>query len=536
MSVEPGNSAGASAAERDDDYVTDVAYARTFVTELAPSALALVAAMNGVAAPSTETFDYCEVGCGNGDTLAILAAANPNGRFVGVDLNAEHVAFAEGLAARGGLDNLRFVAHDFADLAPDALPPLDFLAMHGVASWVGPAKRQALLRLASERLKPGGLMYVSYNALPGWAALEPLRRLMIEHGARVGGSTLDRARAGVELAQRLCDAKSVYFTSHPTAQSMLALMRKAGLRYVAHEYFHAHWQPMYFADLAREMAATGLAYVGQSPLSLNVRALALPPALKELAQSCGDDRLAIESLKDFALNEFFRYDVFAKGGAPRSAAATREFFDGTPFGALVATTQLQRELRLPHYTLQFTGPLFDALIAALARGAATARELAETPELAEFGVHRIGDALQNLTLGGQVSPMRARRPAPLPSGGARGRRHRVPLAHNRAVLEQELSREHPLVLAAPATGNGVPLSMLEAVCVRLLTEVDEGDVERRAAWLHALVARAPLRFVSGAERSNDPAALVAAISRELDRFCEVRLAKLVELGVIEPVA
>ncbi len=528
--------AGAEREERgersDQGYVTDVAYARQFVAELAPSMLDLVAAMNGVDAPPTDSFDYCEIGCGNGDTLATLAAACPGGRFVGVDLNPEHVEFANGLAAGGGLGNVRFVARDFADLAPGALPPLDFLAMHGVASWVGAEKRAELLRIASARLKPGGLLYVSYNALPGWAALEPLRRLMIEHGERVGGGTLERARAGVALAQRLCDAKSVYFASHPTAQSMLALMQRAGLRYVAHEYFHAHWQPMYFADLAREAAATGLHFVGQSPLYLNVHALVLPPALKELAQTL-DDRLAFESLKDFALNEFFRYDVYANGEPTRSAATTRAYFDDTPFGTLVAEPLVQRELKLPHYTLRFAGPLFDALIPALARGATTARALAETPALAEFGVHRIGDALQNLALGGQVVPMRTRAPSSR-AQPTRGLRHCVPLAYNRAILAQDLSREHAIVVASPATGNGLPLSMLEAVCVRLVTEVDPDDEAACAAWLHALVARRALRFVTGEGRSSEPAEIVAAVLRELPRFREARVDKLVELGVLAP--
>ena len=45
-------------------------------------------------------------------------------------------------------------------------------------SWVGPPKRKALIDFAAAKLKPGGLLYVSYNALPGWAAVEPLRQLI----------------------------------------------------------------------------------------------------------------------------------------------------------------------------------------------------------------------------------------------------------------------------------------------------------------------------------------------------------------------
>src|SRR5689334_2687142 len=126
------------------EYVTDVAYARTFVEDLAPNKLCLIAALNGVTSPSLEDFDYCELGCGNGDTLVTLAAAYPHARFVGVDLNPEHVAFARELASRGGLQNVRFLECDFEELARQDLPSFDFVGMHGVVSWVGPAKRAAL--------------------------------------------------------------------------------------------------------------------------------------------------------------------------------------------------------------------------------------------------------------------------------------------------------------------------------------------------------------------------------------------------------
>ena len=57
---------------------------------------------------------------------------------------------------------------------------------------------------------------------------------------------------------RLADSGAAYFASHPTAKSMLALMQKGGLPYVAHEYFHADWQPMYFADVARVFGLRGI--------------------------------------------------------------------------------------------------------------------------------------------------------------------------------------------------------------------------------------------------------------------------------------
>ena len=74
-------------------YITDVAYIPGFYPTLAPLALRYVAALNGVTPPRGDAgFRVLELGCGLGRTLTTLAAANPGGEFVGVDLNPEHTA------------------------------------------------------------------------------------------------------------------------------------------------------------------------------------------------------------------------------------------------------------------------------------------------------------------------------------------------------------------------------------------------------------------------------------------------------------
>ncbi len=82
------------------EYVDDLPYVRHFIADLSPARLRLVAALNGLVPPPDADFDYCELGCAHGDTLAALAAAYPESRFLGVDLSAAHVASAKRLARR----------------------------------------------------------------------------------------------------------------------------------------------------------------------------------------------------------------------------------------------------------------------------------------------------------------------------------------------------------------------------------------------------------------------------------------------------
>ena len=46
----------------------------------------------------------------------------------------------------------------------------DFVGLHGVWSWISNANRAAVVEFLRRKLKPGGVLYISYNASPGWAA------------------------------------------------------------------------------------------------------------------------------------------------------------------------------------------------------------------------------------------------------------------------------------------------------------------------------------------------------------------------------
>ena len=60
-----------------------------------------------------------------------------------------------------------------------AASDVDIAAMHGVLTWISPAARGAAIAIVPGGLRPGGLFYVSYNCLPGWAPIEPIRQLAL---------------------------------------------------------------------------------------------------------------------------------------------------------------------------------------------------------------------------------------------------------------------------------------------------------------------------------------------------------------------
>lgn len=177
-----------------DDYVTDVDYVDGFYEFQSPAALNWVALLNGFAPlPLDGEFNYCELGCGHGLTSTLLATSYPRARFWAIDINATYVDRAAARASAVGADNLCFLALDAGDEAATTdLPKFDFITLHGLYSWVGNEVRAHLRAFLRRHLKPGGMVMVSYNALPGWASLQPIREMAHAYAARAPGNSLDK--------------------------------------------------------------------------------------------------------------------------------------------------------------------------------------------------------------------------------------------------------------------------------------------------------------------------------------------------------
>jgi hypothetical protein len=264
------------------------------------------------------------------------------------------------------------------------------------------------------------------------------------------------------------------------------------------------------------MAARGLRFVGQLPLYLCDRDLTIPDAAAAFFRGV-TDRAEFERLKDYAVNEFFRADVYTKDAAPPDPSRATAWLDATPFGTLVPEDAVKREIRLRHHTLRYEGPLFAALVARLARAPATVGELARDPSFARHGVDAIRDAVRRLLFGEQVMPMRSS-PAP------------VPADYNRVIVEQRLSTKSPVVLASPVAGTGIVVPTLHAVALRLLRGVLPTEHD---AWIRAFVARQPVTLHAAGRPVVDPAEQARIIAQEVEKFRARRLPKLVALGVVE---
>ncbi len=510
-------------------YTTDVPYVDHYYSHLAPVMVSYVAALNGVAPGPLDDFDYCEIGCGNGLSLNLHAAVHPAARFVGIDINPGHIANARRLAEAGGLTNVRYLAMDVASAEREALPEFDYITLHGVYAWVSDTVRAGIAAFLGRRLKPGGLAVVSYNALPGWAGLEPLREMMRAYTAGVPGiGSLERARQGLAYLRYMAERSAGYFAHQPGAQAMLLQLEGLDLRYIAHEYFNEYWTPLYFSQVAGEMKQAGLTYAGSQPVETNYLEATVLPVFQELIQSA-PSRTVVETHKDFVRDTRFRVDVYARPAAsPPSVAAAdaAAFFAGFAFSLSGPADHTALQGRAGEMDFNLQGPLFPALVRSLAAGPRTLAELGTDHRLAAFDAAGILAALQQMVLVRVAVP--ALRSAPAYPGQAAG----LALSRfNCALLEHKLASDEAdqVGLSSPLLGAAVHIPKAEAL---MWMAIGAAGRERAADWVIAwLKARNVSLLQLGAE---GPAGDAGPLRTALAGANESKRLLLHALGLLEP--
>lgn len=297
-------------------YVADSPYTFAYQGAQAPGNLAMICALMGVNWQPSARMAVADIGCGRGYTANALAAANPGWTVLGLDYNPAHIAEAAEVAERAGLDNATFLEADLAamtDSEIDQLPPLDVASLHGVWTWVSDEVRRGIVRLLARRLKPGGLLYIGYNVLPGFGPDMALQRLFRHLAAQQAtGSSPARAEAAIATIREMHATRPANLPVTPMLRRIAEDDTPLDTAYLAHEFLTAHWNPVFFEDLCADLAPAKLDHVGSATLHENVPDMLFEPPQRAIYDSmpAGAPR---EFTKDLCLHRPFRRDVFMRG-------------------------------------------------------------------------------------------------------------------------------------------------------------------------------------------------------------------------------
>ena len=292
-------------------YVADIGYTFGYYHELNPQRVKLAFLNAGLVAPEFGT--ACELGFGQGLSANMHAAASVRS-WHGTDFNPSQADFARELATVSGA-NAHLYDEAFDEFAKRDLPEFDYIGLHGIWSWVSDENRAVIVDFIRKKLKVGGVLYISYNTLPGWGTFAPMRHLMTEHAEIIGAGgvgIVSRIDGSLDFTEKLLATNPLFVRANPLIADKINKMKDQNRHYLAHEYFNRDWHPMHFASMAKWLEPAKLTYACSAEYLDSVDAVNLTPEQQAFLKDIHDPMFK-QTVRDFMVNQQFRKDYWIKG-------------------------------------------------------------------------------------------------------------------------------------------------------------------------------------------------------------------------------
>jgi SAM-dependent methyltransferase len=292
-------------------YVADIGYTYGYYLELNPLRVKLAFLSAGLVAPEFGT--ACELGFGQGLSANMHAAASICS-WHGTDFNPSQAGFAQELASVSGA-NAHLYDEAFDEFAKRDMPEFDYIGVHGIWSWISDENRAVIVNFIRKKLKVGGVLYISYNTLPGWGTFAPMRHLMTEHAEVIGADgvgIVSRIDGALDFTEKLLATNPLFARANPLINEKINKITGQNRHYLAHEYFNRDWHPMHFATMAVWMESAKLTYACSAHYLDHLDAVNLTAEQQAFLKDIHDPMFK-QTVRDFMVNQQFRKDYWVKG-------------------------------------------------------------------------------------------------------------------------------------------------------------------------------------------------------------------------------
>ena len=430
-------------------YVTDVGYTYGYYSELNPRRATLPMLMAGLLPPAWE--NACELGFGQGVSVNVHAASSAT-QWWGTDFNPEQAACAQEMARASG-SGARLLDEAFADFCHrQDLPDFDYIGLHGIWSWISDENRRLIVDFVRRKLRVGGVLYLSYNTLPGWAPVIPLRHLMSEHTrimSAPGQPLGDRIGDAMAFTQKLLALEPKFARANPQLHERFEKMLEHNRSYLAHEYFNRDWEPMAYSQMLKWLGEAKLKFACSADYLSHIDRLHMTPESVSFLQGIADPNFR-ETVRDYIINQQFRKDYWVRGGRRATPLETLESIQHESVQLLCAPQDVQMQLTLPGSTapIALQESVYRPLIDALAdRKAHTVGDVAGALRAKKINHGQMVQAMMVLASRGDLSLVQSQATQQL----ALPRTQRL----NRWFVDRARSSPEISFLASPVTGGAV---------------------------------------------------------------------------------
>lgn len=452
-------------------YVSDIGYTYGYYSELNPIRISPIFDLLGFHSPNIHS--ACELGFGQGISINIHAAGS-NVLWYGNDFAPSQAGFAQELSD-SNLANCVVTDQSFKELKNDqSIQNLDFICLHGIWSWISNENREHIVEFIKNKLNVGGVVYISYNTLPGWSTFAPFRNLLTQHVNRIspaGTNIISRIDNALEFATSLIKTNPAYSKANPQIEKRLETLIDQNRHYLAHEYFNRDWSPMHFDDLRKYLEPTKCDFACSANTLDSLNMINLTAEQSALLDTISDP-IFKESVKDFLVNQQFRRDYWVKGLRRLTVGEQRENiqkhfyvlsgdldkFEYKVKGAL-GTADLKREIYEPFLDLFADGYYHS---------------IQEVIESIEISWDQINQCLLALVGCGILSPATEPTNEVLVNS----------TSLNSHIIKKSLFSPDIQYLVSPLTGGGIHVPRFDQIFLHL-EELGEGSVSKVIEILNA---------------------------------------------------
>ena len=503
-------------------YVADIDYTYGYYDELNPQRIRLAFLKQGLRAPTIRT--ACELGFGQGMSVNLHAAASKV-QWWGNDFNSTQASFAQELARTAG-SAAQLTDQSFEEFcARDDLPEFDFIALHGVWSWISDRDRTHIMDLVRRKLAVGGVFYISYNTLTSWSAFVPLRNLMMQHTrsqSAMGLPIAERIQSAMEFAKSLLDTEPTYSRVHPVVKERLKNIFEQRSEYLAHEYFNENWSPMDFKDIADWLEPAKLEFACSATFFEHINTLILNPQQRAIVNDIKDPVFR-ESTWDMLTNQQFRRDYWVKGPRRLSTIEQAETFRDMKVVLVRPFKQIKYKVKTSIGEADLNEPIYKPITEAMKHNevieVSALEEMAKTKDIS---LPQLLEALMVMVGAGYVQLAADEESQASVADSVANINHYI---NGHARGSNDIKH-----MASPVTGGGVPVDRFESIFI----EARKAGMKTPDKWAqHAvklLMDQGQLMVQEGKTLKTEEENL-EAMRRAAGNFAEVRLGLLEKLGV-----
>lgn len=400
-------------------------HATGFARELTPTWLTTAAVLAGQRPPDLGgPARFVHLGCGTGETVAVVAACHPSAEVLAWDPRPEHQEATRHLAQAAGLANL--VVHEHRDPPELAGVRADLVVVQDVLARVDDATRARIGAAVAAGLRPGGLLCVTVPTLAAWAEIAPVQSLALRLASTHPTRGAEAVAAVLATLARLRATGAAFLTKRPVVTAWLDHLATLDPAEVEAAYLRAPLRPMSPAQVAGAVAGSGAELIGSARLTDDLD-IGVPAALAQAVQGA-PTRVLQETYRDLATRRPHRADLFRLGSAPLGAAEQAALLGRLRIASLVGPEEAPAVALAPEVWRQVTS------------AGATAADLHADPAVARRILRVLIDA-------GQVHPVVARGP---------GRRAQEACDALDAVLAAGPGGRRTEVRAVALLGSAVP--------------------------------------------------------------------------------